>query len=216
MGDSDGEEERVAVRVAPPDRAAEAERLPLTEAEDELETVWDREPGAERDVVDVSEDDLVPLEEAVEVVEELEERVAAEERLVVAVAEELLLGLPLPLEEVVEVTLLDCVLEAVALLELVTVREEVKEPVDVLLLVEVLESTAELVEVREVVDDLDEVALLVEVKLLREDGEDGFEGLAVEVGLPLLVVVRVELPDIVGSAPAAINSLGHGTKDGNG
>ena len=148
------------------------------------------------------------------------ERVPLEDRLLVTVAEELLEGRVLILEEVVEVTLLEFVLDAVAVLELFAVREEVEEPVDVLLLVEVLESTAELVEVREVVDDLDEVALLVEVKLAREDGEDGFEGLAVGVGLPLLVVVRVELPDIVGSAPAPINSLcpwtTNGTKDGNG
>lgn len=186
----------------------------MTEAEEVPEEVWDRVPEAERELVEVAEDDRVPLEESVEVPDRVPESVPLEDRLLVEVAEELLVGRVLTVVDLVDVIVLDCVLEALAVLELVVVREELDEPVEVLLLVEVFESTAELVEVRDTVDDLDEVALLVEVKLAREDGEDGFEGRAVGVDLPLRVAVRVELPDLVGRTPAPLNSLCHGTKDG--
>ena len=95
------------------------------------------------------------------------------------------------------------------------VRLDVVEAVDVLLLVEVFVLVPEAVELLELVDVLDVVVVLVDVKLAREDGVGGREGTAVPLGLPLRVAVLVEDADIVGSAFAAINSLGpKGAHDG--
>lgn len=171
-----------------------------------------------RGVVDgrlLEELDLVPKEERVlEAVLE-EERVFLPLLEVVAVAEDERVPRELLEEDEVGDPVFDIVLEAVWVLELVTVRLDVVEAVEVLLLVEVLVLVPEAVELLELVDVLDVVVVLVDVKLAREDGVGGREGTAVSLGLPLLVELRVELADLVGRALAPNNSLGpKGAQDG--